>query len=161
VRAQRSDDWSATVDTSDGLVVIGPDEGKRYGHLVQLVEAKETGGRWGAGIVQGRRGGGGGEWTHVHRGEVEGLLILEGEVELCGAETVTRIGPGTFVLVPADVEHSLRVVSETARWFAVWPAALDGLQEKLAQAAREGRGEPEVAARLRAEHGMETGRRLR
>jgi len=145
--------------TSDDLVVIHPGEGKRYGHILQLVEAKETDGRWGAAMVEGARGAGG-AWTHLHRGEAEGLFILEGELDLCGAETVTKIGPGTFVLVPAGVEHTLLVSSETARWLAIWPAALDGLQEELEQAAQEGRKDPEVAVRLRAEHGMEPGRRL-
>jgi quercetin dioxygenase-like cupin family protein len=145
--------------TDDNLVVFHPGDGARYGNILQLVEAKEADGHWGAGIVEGARGGGG-AWTHVHRGAAEGLFILEGEVELCGAETVTRIGPGTFVLVPPNVEHSLRVVSEKARWFAIWPASLDGLQAELAQAARDGRTEPEVAVRLRAQHGMEPGRRL-
>ena len=144
--------------TADNLLVIQPGEGTSYGRLVQLVEAKETGGRWAAAVVEGQRGGA--VWTHVHRGEPEGLFILEGELELCGAESVTKIGPGGFVLIPPDVEHTLRVLSEKARWFAVWPSSLDGLQQELEQARIDGRDDIATATRIRAEHGMETGRRI-
>lgn len=145
--------------TSDNLLVIQPGEGASFGRIVRLVEAKEAGGRWGAGIVEGQRSGGG-AWTHLHRGEPEGLFILEGELELCGAESVTRIGPGSFVVVPPDTEHSLRVLSETARWFAIWPASVDGLHEELEQARIDGHDDPATAARIRAQHGMEVGRRI-
>lgn len=93
-------------------------------------------------------------------GEPEGFLILEGDLELCGAQTVSRVGPGTFLLVPPDTEHSFRVLSDEARWLAIWPAALDGLLDELEQARAEARDDAETISRIRTRHGTETGRRI-
>ena len=113
--------------TDDGLAIMGPCDGDVFG---------------------GR--------THLHRGEAEAFFILEGELELLGATSTTRIGPGTFVLVPPDTAHGLRILgSREARWLAVWPSALDGLPEELAQAA----GDPSAIAAVRERHGMAAGRR--
>jgi quercetin dioxygenase-like cupin family protein len=103
--------------TNDNLLILASDEGKSHGHILQKVEAGETGGRWGVVLVEGTQGTSG--WTHLHRGEPEGFFILEGELELCGAESRTRIQPGYFVLAPADTEHSFRVLSDKARWLAI------------------------------------------
>jgi hypothetical protein len=63
-------------------------------------------------------------------------------------------------LAPPDTEHSFRVLSEEARWLAIWPTALDGLLEELEQARAEGRADPETEATIRARHGTEPGRRI-
>lgn len=144
--------------TDDNLLVLQLGEGRRYGDILQLVEAKDTNGLWGAVIVRSGRGSSG--WTHVHRGQPEGFFILEGDLELCGAETVTRVGPGSFVLVPPDTEHSFRVLSEEARWLAIWPPSLDGVLEELEEARAAGRDDPQTAAAIRARHGSEPGHRI-
>jgi quercetin dioxygenase-like cupin family protein len=144
--------------TTDNLLIVPPGEGRSYGHIERLIEARETGGRWGVVIVRSDRGSSG--WTHLHRGEPEAFFILEGDLELCGAETVTRVGPGTFVLVPPDVEHSFRVLSVEARWLAIWPSTLDGLLEELEQARTEGRDDLQTVAAIRARHGTQPGRRI-
>ncbi|HET9476617.1 MAG TPA: cupin domain-containing protein [Dehalococcoidia bacterium] len=122
------------------------------------MEAEDAGGLWGAVIVRSGRGSSG--WTHLHRGQPEGFFILEGDLELCGAETVTRVGPGSFVLVPPDTEHSFRVLSEEARWLAIWPPSLDGVLEELEEARAAGRDDPQTALAIRARHGSEPGRRI-
>ena len=139
-------------------MVLEPGAGTWHGDIVQKVEARETGGRWGAVVVRSDRGSSG--WTHLHRGEPEGFFVLEGELELCGAESVTRIDPGFFVLVPPDTEHSFRVLGDEARWLAIWPSSLDGLLEDLEKARESGRDDPETIAIIRAQHGTESGRRI-
>jgi len=144
--------------TSDNLLVVQPDERQHFGDIARLVEAGETNGRWGAVIVHAERGTSG--MTHLHRGEPEAFFILEGDLEVCGAESVTPIGPGSFVLVPPDTEHTLHVLSEEASWLAIWPSALDGLPEEIERARTEGRGDPETLMEIRRRHGTESGRRL-
>jgi quercetin dioxygenase-like cupin family protein len=144
------------MQTSDDLTVVQPDDREEVDGIVRLVEAAETGGRWGVVLV--RSGRNRTVSTHLHRGEPEAFLILDGEVELYGAESVTPLRAGAFVLVPPDTEHALRVLSDEARWLAIWPSALDGIVEALAEARAEGRDDPETLAAIRARHGVEGGR---
>ncbi len=58
--------------------------------------------------------------THVHPGEPEALIILDGEVELHGSMGVARLAPGDVVFIPPDTEHGLRTPNG-GRWLAVWP----------------------------------------
>ena len=117
--------------TDDGLLVVGAAEGLAGpDDIVVKLQASQTGGRWGVAVVSGVPGEGG--RTHVHRGEPEGFFVLQGEIELLGVASRTPIGPGTFVLVPPNTEHGLRIVGTgEARWLAIWPAALDGFVEEL------------------------------
>ena len=137
--------------TSDGLLVIGPEERRRFGHIDLLTESTETGGRWGVVVVNETIGTSG--RTHLHRGEPEGFFILSGEVEICGAESVTPLGPGGFALVPPDIEHTIRVLSDTASWLAIWPSRLDGLLTERASFT----GDQQA---LDQKHGIERGRVL-
>ena len=139
--------------TSDGLTVVEPGAGDHFGDITVLARAADGDGRWGAVIVRGTPGGA--ARTHMHRGAAEAFLILEGDLELLGATSTTPIGPGTFVLIPPDTEHGLRVISGEARWLAIWPPMLDGLPEELAAAASE----PERIAEARTRHGIEPGGR--
>lgn len=140
--------------TADNLMVVHPDD-EEYDGIATLVESSETLGGWGAVIVRGTQASRG--TTHIHRGESEAFLILEGDVELCGAESVTPLVPRSFVLVPPDTEHALGVLSTEARWLAIWPSALDGLDDKRRQARAEGRDHPETIAEIRRRHGVEPG----
>jgi len=144
--------------TTDGLTVVGPGNGATFGPPLDLevkANAAETGG-WGVVVVSGIPGEGG--RTHIHRGQAEGFVLLEGDVELLGAESVTPITVGTFVLVPPDTEHGLRVVgSSPARWLAIWPGALDGFPAAY-QALADAGGDDAARAELRRHHGIEPGR---
>ena len=126
--------------------------------IVRKVTAAETGG-WGVAVVEAQPDEGGG--THIHRGESEAFFILEGRVELLGAESTTPLEPGSFVLVPPDTEHGLRVLGDSpARWLAVWPSALDGFPDELERAKAEG-ASPATLAQIRRRHGVEVGSRAR
>lgn len=58
--------------------------------------------------------------THVHPGEPEAFLIVDGEVELHGAQGVAHLRPGDVVFIPPDTEHGLRTLGGR-RWLAIWP----------------------------------------
>lgn len=145
--------------TSDGLLVLGPGEGDAFASMdvIRKSQAADGDGRWGVAVVRGVPGEGG--RTHIHRGEAEGFYILEGEVEFLGAASSTRMGAGSFALVPPDTEHGIRVLGTMpAAWLAVWPAALDGFPEELERLTTAGADPMEIAL-LRRQHGIEAGRR--
>lgn len=58
--------------------------------------------------------------THLHRGEPEAIITLEGAVELHGALGVARLGPLDVVFIPPDTERGLRTPGG-GRWLAIWP----------------------------------------
>jgi quercetin dioxygenase-like cupin family protein len=143
------------VRTPDGLVVVEPGGGEPFpGDIVVKSRAADAAGRWGVVVVSGLPGEGG--WTHLHAGEPEAFFVLEGEVELLGTTSTTPLSPGSFVLVPPDTEHGLRVVGRRrASWLAIWPGALDGLPEELAAV---GPDDDAGRAAVRLRHGIHPGR---
>ena len=46
--------------------------------------------------------------AHTHRGEDDAFYIVEGEMTFVFGEKAVPAPPGTFVLVPPDVEHGFR-----------------------------------------------------
>ena len=106
----------------DGMRIMGPTDGdvsegpasKRR----QLISAAEAGGRWSLGEVIAEPDDT--VQTHLHPGEPEAFVILDGEVELHGAQGVAQLRPGDVVFIPPDTEHGLRTPSG-GRWLAIWP----------------------------------------
>ena len=69
---------------------------------------------------------------------------------------MTPIAAGTFVLVPPDTEHGLRIVGDgPARWLAIWPSALDGFPAAHQELVDGGAGTAALAE-LRRRHGDRT-----
>lgn len=145
--------------TSDGLTVINAEERERFGPISRLVEARDTGGRWSAVIVEATRSDRPVQ-THVHPGEPEAFFILSGELDICGSESATPVGPGSFILVPPGVEHAFRLRSDSASWLAIWPASLDGLLEEVAAARADGRADRATLEDIGRRHGTNPGRIL-
>ncbi len=106
----------------DGMRIIGPGDGQfeltSRSKSRELVSASDTDGAWRLGEVIATAEPSVG--THLHPGEPEALVILEGEVELHGAQGVTRLAPGDVVFIPPDTEHGIRTPNG-GRWLAIWP----------------------------------------
>jgi quercetin dioxygenase-like cupin family protein len=106
----------------DGMRITGPRDGEFTEHATsrsrELIAARETGDRWRLGEVAADADQS--VATHLHPGEPEALIVLEGEVELHGATGITLLRPGDVVFVPPDTEHGLRTPSG-GRWLAIWP----------------------------------------
>jgi quercetin dioxygenase-like cupin family protein len=106
----------------DGMRIIRPAEGE----LSQgpgstrrvLISAVDTDNRWALAEITAEPDES--VSTHLHPGEPEAFLILEGEIELHGAQGVARVAPGDVVFIPPDTEHGLRTPTG-GRWLAVWP----------------------------------------
>jgi quercetin dioxygenase-like cupin family protein len=106
----------------DGMRIIRPAdvdfEENPLSKSRELISAAEAGGRWRLGEVVGHSEPS--VATHSHPGEAEALIILEGEMELHGAQGVTTLKPGDVVYIPPDTEHGLRTPNG-GRWMAIWP----------------------------------------
>jgi quercetin dioxygenase-like cupin family protein len=106
----------------DGMRIVGEGDGAyrpgRDSISRELITGVDTGGRWRLGEVTAEPDEG--VTTHMHPGEPEAIIILEGVVELHGAEGVAQLGPGDVVFIPPDTEHGLRTLTG-GRWLAVWP----------------------------------------
>lgn len=106
----------------DGIRIMGPDDGPFTQNPAsvsrELVTAADTDQRWRLGEVTARPDDG--VATHLHPGEPEALIILEGNVELHGSHGIAHIGPGDVVFIPPDTEHGLRT-PQGGRWLAIWP----------------------------------------
>ena len=84
-------------------IVVRPGEGHHVGNVEFLARSVDTE-RFNLGMItmQPRRDGPG---AHVHSGEDDAFLILEGELVFTVEGERIVAGPGTFVLVPPGVEH--------------------------------------------------------
>ena len=106
----------------DGIRIISPGEGQLEARptsvLRTIVAAADTGGRWSLGEVTAAPAEEVG--THLHPGDPEAIIILEGQMELRGAAGVTQVGVGDILFIPPDTEHGLRTPTG-GRWLAVWP----------------------------------------
>lgn len=107
----------------DGIRIIGPDDGllteRPSSTLREVISATDTGERWSFGEVTAVPDDE--VATHMHPGEPEAIIILEGEgIELHGAEGVAGVGPGDVIFIPPDTEHGLRT-PKGGRWLAIWP----------------------------------------
>ena len=106
----------------DGIRILGPDDGQFMNRptsvLRELISIDDTGGRWSFGEVRAAPADEVG--THLHPGEPEAIIVLEGQLELHGASGVTQVGPGDVLFIPPDTEHGLRTPTG-GRWLAIWP----------------------------------------
>jgi len=106
----------------DGISILGPDDGRvtrgRTSTLRHVIGADETGGRWSFGEIVAAPD----ETvaTHLHPGEPEAIIILEGRMELHGATEIAAVGAGDILFIPPDTEHGLRTPTG-GRWLAIWP----------------------------------------
>ena len=106
----------------DGMRILGEGDGEHSesprSRWRELITAPDTGGRWSLGEVTAFPDGT--VATHLHPGEPEAIIILDGQVELHGADGIAQLGPGDVVFIPPDTEHGLRTPNG-GRWLAVWP----------------------------------------
>jgi quercetin dioxygenase-like cupin family protein len=93
-------------------IILGPTEGERlliHGGNVMTFKAigSDADGRYSLCHYEARPHWPGPE-SHTHPDFEEAFYILDGEFEFSIAGVITRALPGTFLLVPRDVEHSFR-----------------------------------------------------
>lgn len=91
-------------------IVVGPGQGHRLGNVEFLARTADTP-RFNLSIIEiaaGRE-----LESHVHAGEDDAFLILEGQLTFLLDEGEVAAPPGTFVLVPPGVAHGFRNAGST------------------------------------------------
>jgi mannose-6-phosphate isomerase-like protein (cupin superfamily) len=86
-------------------VVVAPGQGHRLGNVEFLARTADTP-RFTFGIIEiapGRE-----LEAHVHADEDDAFYILEGELTFTFGDRQVAAPPGTFVLVPPELEHGFR-----------------------------------------------------
>jgi mannose-6-phosphate isomerase-like protein (cupin superfamily) len=86
-------------------IVVPPGEGHGVGNVEFLARTADTP-RFTFGIIE--IAAGRVLEAHVHDGEDDAFYIIEGEMTFVVGEDEIPAPPGTFVLVPPDVEHGFR-----------------------------------------------------
>lgn len=95
---------------------------------------------------------------HVHRGEDELFIIVEGRYEVLAEDRWTEVGPGAVVYLPRGCVHTFRNAGESVsrHWVLTTPSGFERFYEKSASAFAVS-GAPDMARILEiaSEHGID------
>ena len=93
---------------------------------------------------------------HLHRDAAEAFYVLEGEYLLFIQGREYSCPAGSFIFIPAGVEHGFRVGAVASRKLVLFaPAAMVGYFDDLSAAIASGRVEPDALSGIALKYGME------
>ncbi len=93
---------------------------------------------------------------HVHRDAAEAFYVLEGEYLLFIEGREFPCPAGSFIFIPAGIEHGFRVGGVASRKLNLYaPAAMVGYFDDLSAALKSGRVEPDALYAIALKYGME------
>jgi mannose-6-phosphate isomerase-like protein (cupin superfamily) len=93
---------------------------------------------------------------HVHRDAAEAFYVLEGEYIVFIEGREHQCPAGSFIFIPAGIEHGFRVGGVASRKLNLYaPAAMVGYFDDLSAAVTSGRVDPEALAEIALKYGME------
>ena len=92
----------------------------------------------------------------MHRDAAEAFYVLEGEYILFIEGREHPCPAGSFIFIPAGIEHSYRVGRVASRKLNLYaPAAMVGYFDDLSAALKSGRVEPDALSAIALKYGME------
>ena len=141
-----------------GAFVLGPGEGRAidlggFGMSVKAT-ADQTNGAFS--LLEASEPAGFGPPLHIHRDAAEAFYVLEGEyvIFIEGRETICPAG--SFIFIPAGIEHGFRVGGVASRKLNIYmPAAMVGYFDEIADAGRTGQLDDDALPKIAQRHGME------
>jgi mannose-6-phosphate isomerase-like protein (cupin superfamily) len=143
---------------TNGAVVPKPGEGRTIdlGGFGMSVKASggETNGAFS--LLEASEPAGFGPPLHIHRDAAEAFYVLEGEyiIFIEGREAICRAG--SFIFIPAGIEHGFRVRGMASRKLNIYtPAAMVGYFDEIADAGRAGQLDDDALSRIAQRYGME------
>jgi hypothetical protein len=93
---------------------------------------------------------------HIHRDAAEAFYILAGEYILFIEGREHRCPAGSFIFIPAGIEHGFRVGSAASRKLVLYaPAAMVGYFDELSAAVASGQVEAGALSAIALKYGME------
>jgi quercetin dioxygenase-like cupin family protein len=141
-----------------GAFVLRPGEGRPIdlGGFRMTVKATEEETSRSFTLLEADEPAGFGPPLHVHRDAAEAFYVLEGEYILFIAGREYPSPAGSFIFIPAGIEHGFRVGSKPSRKLVLFtPAAMVGYFDDLSAAVQSGGMDPDVLSEIALKHGME------
>jgi hypothetical protein len=93
---------------------------------------------------------------HIHRDAAEAFYVLAGEYILFIEGREHRCPAGSFIFIPAGIEHGFRVGGAASRKLVLFaPAAMVGYFDELSAAVASGHVEAGALSAIALKYGME------
>jgi hypothetical protein len=93
---------------------------------------------------------------HVHRDAAEAFYVLEGEYIIFIDGRDYSCPAGSFIFIPAGIEHGFRVGNAASRKLNLYaPAAMVGYFDELSVAITSGHVEEDALSAIALKYGME------
>jgi mannose-6-phosphate isomerase-like protein (cupin superfamily) len=93
---------------------------------------------------------------HIHRDAAEAFYVLEGQYTIFIEGRDFRCPSGSFIFVPAGVQHGFRVGAVASRKLNLYaPAAMVGYFDELAEATTKGVVDPAALTEIAMRYSME------
>jgi mannose-6-phosphate isomerase-like protein (cupin superfamily) len=93
---------------------------------------------------------------HVHRDAAEAFYVVEGEYVIFIEDRETLCPAGSFIFIPAGIEHGFRVGGVASRKLNFYtPAAMVGYFDEVAAAVTAGDVDPDTLAEIARRYSMD------
>ena len=151
-------DTRHTTSRDARAVVLRPGEGRpidlgNFG-MTLLADGADTGGAFS--LLEAAEPPDFGPPLHIHHDTVEAFYVLEGEYHVFIEERRWACPAGSFILIPAGVEHGFRVGAVASRKLNLYaPAAMVGYFDELSDALADGNADPDRLAEIAERYRME------
>jgi mannose-6-phosphate isomerase-like protein (cupin superfamily) len=141
-----------------GAFILRPGEGRSIdlGGFQMSVKAtaEQTNGAFT--LLEAEEPAGFGPPLHIHRDAAEAFYVVDGEylIFIDGRETLCPAG--SFIFIPAGIEHGFRVGRVASRKLNFYtPAAMVGYFDDVAAAVKAGNVEPDALSEIAGRYSME------
>jgi len=138
--------------------ILRPGEGRSIdlGGFQMTVKAtsEQTGGAFT--LLEADEPAGFGPPLHIHRDAAEAFYIVEGAYVIFIEGRETLCPAGSFIFIPAGIEHGFRVGRVASRKLILYtPAAMVGYFDEVAAAVRAGDVDPDALSAIARRYSME------
>jgi mannose-6-phosphate isomerase-like protein (cupin superfamily) len=147
-----------SVDATNGAFILGPGEGRSIdlGNFAMSLKAEALTTAGGFSLLEASEPPNFGPPMHVHRDAAEAFYVLEGQYIVFIGSSVRECPAGSFVYVPAGVEHGFRVGPVASRKLNLYsPAAMVGYFDELSEAIGSGQATDGLLSEIAERYGMD------